>query len=89
MAVTMFWHGGHNYAMFDTHSKRDAEQFNSIAAAKAEFANRAANNDPYYPCVEDSEAWLFLCPAKDAVGQEYPDRTLKIGPRGGVVMSNA
>lgn len=94
MRVTMFWHGGSSYAPFSTHEPRDAEEFASIADARRAFRDRL--RDPYYPCVSDAtpddggpEAWLFLCRKRDAIGQEYPDRLLRFGPRGGVVMERA
>ena len=90
--VTMFWHGGSSYACFDTNSKRDAEQFDSLAAAKRAFASRP--NDSYYPCVDEvspdeggPEAWIFI--GANVLGQDYPDFILSFGKRGGVVCSRA
>jgi hypothetical protein len=83
MRVTMFWHGGSNYACFDTHNPKDAEEFNSIGEARRVFESRA-DFDPYYPCVESPEAWLCKGSAKSNLGAEYPDYVLSIGPRGGV-----
>lgn len=90
MQVTMFWHGGSSYACFDVHNKRDAEQFNSLAAAKRAFASRSNGRDSYYPCVNECspedggpEAWIFL--GANVIGQEYPDRILRFGKRGAVV----
>ena len=94
MLCTMFWHGGSSYAVFDTHNPRDAEEFRSIKDAKDAFWRRLG--DRYYPCVSDAipddggpEAWLFLCPKRDAIGQDYPDRIIKFGPRGGVIVEPA
>jgi hypothetical protein len=89
MKVTMFWHGGSSYAVFDPHSADDAEVFNSINAAKRAFS--AHTNDRYYPCVDtcDQEhggasAWLFFGDSHPVTGQEYPDRVMSFGPRGGI-----
>ena len=89
MKVTMFWSGGSNYAGFDTSSERDAENFDSLAAAKRAFSART--NDSYYPCVEDDvpedggpEAWIFI--GENVLGQDCPDRVLRFGPRGGVIV---
>jgi hypothetical protein len=94
MKVTMFWHGGSNYACFDTHNEADAEEFDSIESAKRAFAARS--NDSYYPCVDECspddggpEAWIFKGAAKDNIGAEYPDFTMSFGPRGGVRVARA
>ena len=91
MIVTMFWHGGSSYEVFDTHSARDAEQFESLNAAKRAFSARTCGRDSYYPCVSDClpedggpEAWIFKGPAAGNIGAEYPDFTMNFGPRGGV-----
>jgi hypothetical protein len=91
MKVTMFWHGGPGYAVFDVHNPRDAEVFDSLDDAKRAFASRT--HESYYPCVEDSppdeggpEAWLFLGKDHPIVGHEYPDRIMRFGKRGGVVI---
>ena len=92
MKVTMYWHGGSSYGAPDTHSASDAEVFASLESARRSFAARA-DHDPYYPCVEDCapdeggpEAWLFFGNAHPVVGEEYPDRTMRFGPRGGVIV---
>jgi hypothetical protein len=94
MKVTMFWFGGSSYAMFDTHNPRDAEEFDSMRAARNAFAART--NDSYYPCVDEEspddggpEAWIFKGPAKQNIGAEYPDFTMSFGPRGGVRVTRA
>jgi len=53
MRVTMFWHGGSSYAVFDVHNRAHAEVFNSLAEAKRAFMGRANGRDSYYPCVDD------------------------------------
>lgn len=94
MKVTMFWHGGSSYACFDVHNEDEAVVCSSIKAAIDKFAGYVG--DPHTPCVSESspedggpEAWLFFGKTHPVVGQEYPDRILKFGPRGGVVMETA
>jgi hypothetical protein len=87
MKVTMFWYGGSSYAMFDVHDPKDAETFSSLKAAKDSFAARAGGSDSYFPCVENSEAWIFY--GANVIGQEYPDLLLSLGPRGGVRVERA
>ena len=91
MRVTMFWTGGSSYAPFSTHEPRDAEQFDSLADARRAFAARLS--DSFYPCVSDDapedggpEAWIFYGRKRDCIGAEYPDRIMRFGPRGGVVV---
>lgn len=94
MIVTTFWHGGSSYAPFDTHEPRDAEQFASLKDARDAF--RARLCDPYYPCVQlappdegGPEAWIFIGRKRDCIGAEYPDRIMRFGPRGGVIVEVA
>lgn len=87
MKVTMFWHGGSSYAMFDTHSAQDAEQFDSLRDAINEFQHRYSGHDRYYPCVENPTAWIFF--GENIIGQDYPDRVLTINKRGSVHMESA
>ena len=83
MRVTMFWHGGPSYAVFDTHNPEDAEEFASLRDARNAFWRRA-DFDRYYPCVDSPEAWILKGPAGSNIGAEYPDFLLTLGPRGGV-----
>lgn len=92
--VTMFWHGGTNYAVFDTHNPRHAEEYSSMTAAKEAFRSRPG--DSYYPCVSEessenggAEAWIFKGKAKDCIGADYPDFIMSFGPRGGVKICRA
>ena len=91
MKVTMFWYGGNSYAVFDVHDRRDAEVYDSLADARRAFSSRT--HDPYTPCVSDDspdnggpEAWLFFGESHPVIGQEYPDRVMRFGPRGGVIV---
>ena len=95
MKVTMYWSGGSSYAPADVHESEHAEVFDSIREAREDFAMRASVSATYYPCVDDCGpedggpiAWLFLDDGDGhpVVGQEYPDRVLYFGPRGGVRM---
>lgn len=93
MRVWMLWNGGANYASFDQFDRRQCEEFPSIKAAVEDFDDRP--DDPYYPCVErvtpdegGPEAWLcFSDPYQ--VGDLYPDRVIKYGPRGGLIVERA
>ena len=90
MRVTMFFHGGYSYAMFNTNRKRDAEEFPSLRAAVETFRKRTSGLDSRYPCTDESAtAWVMLCDARVAIGAEYPDRTITIGKRGGLVVADA
>ena len=87
MKVYVLWHGGSNYACPDV--RRDIEEFSSLKSAKDSLQARA-DFDPYYPCV-DSEACemhIFLTDPR-GTDQEYPDRVLRLGPRGGVICEQA
>jgi hypothetical protein len=85
--VWMFWHGGASYAPPGTD---DAEEFDSIAEAVKSFDRRRL--DSYYPCVSDEtpedggpEGHLFFQdPTEHA--DLYPDRIVRYGPRGGLVV---
>jgi len=79
MRVTMLWHGGSNYAV---PTEDDGETFASLKDAKAAFWRRA-DFDPRFPCVENSEAWIYF---GGTVHDNGPDRILRIGTRGGVVV---
>jgi len=79
MKTYMLWHGGGSYAIGTIPD--DLEAFDTFSAAKEEFRRRGQDSDPYYPCVEDSSAWIFFAePGSDP----YPDMVLSFGPRGGV-----
>lgn len=91
MKCTMFWNGGSSYACFDTSDPKDAEVFDSLEQAKQAFAART--DDSYYPCVDECEpedggpeAWIFFGDSHPVLGGDYPDRVMRFGPRGGVVV---
>jgi hypothetical protein len=82
MITYALWHGGSSYAVPTV--PEDVEQFDSIKAATDAFW-RYGDHDPYRPCVDsDAEMWLFFAfpDERDA----YPDRIVKYGPRGGIVV---
>ena len=81
MKVMMMWHGGVNYAV---PTADDAEEFPSLKAAKDAFWRRA-DFDPYYPCVDSPEAWIFI---GNSVG-DYPDRIMRLGKHGAVIVERA
>jgi hypothetical protein len=77
MKTYMLWHGGCNYS---APTVDDLEIFDSLSDAMRAFRARA-DFDPYYPCIENPEAWLFFAQPENDL---YPDRVLTLGPRGGV-----
>lgn len=77
MIVYMEWNGGSSYAVAGSD---DRERMSSIKEAKETFWRRA-DYDPAFPCVEDSEAYLYF-----DKGGDYPEYRLYMGPRGGVRM---
>jgi hypothetical protein len=86
MKVWGLWYGGGSYAAPEV--ERDTEEFDSIKQAKAVFEHRAGS-DPFYPVVDEStEMWLFFADPR-LMDDVYPDRILKIGPRGGVNLEYA
>jgi len=84
----IFW-GGSSYSSYITN--RDVEEFSSIGSAKGVFWGRI-DFDPYYPCVNEDEAEMqifFNDPRTDEkpealIDPGYPDRIIRMGPRGGV-----
>lgn len=80
--VWVTWHGGPSYSVPEI--PRDVETFASLADAK-DMHWRRQDGDPYYPCVTESETWVyFYDPTGDDVRDPYPDRIITMGPRGGV-----
>lgn len=89
MKIVMLWHGGMGYAHPD---EDDGEEFSSLEEAKFEFARRVWN--AYYPGVEPippeeggPEAQVYPGTLEDWCPANGPDRTIKFGPRGGVVVT--
>jgi hypothetical protein len=66
----------------------DAEQFESVAQARAAFERRTSGCDRRYPCTSEDASMLlyFYDPTAEDVRDPYPDRRLYLGPRGGVRM---
>lgn len=95
------WWGGPSYAMPHVQSMQaptdgptpgsdtDVETFSSIASAKLHFELRYANANGQTPNVtDDSEMHLwFYDPRWEK--DPYPDRIIKVGPRGGVRVERA
>jgi hypothetical protein len=83
MKVWMQWWGGYNYG----HGEIDeSEVFDSLKAARDEFWRRFNRFDSYYPCVgEESEARIYFSDPAE-MRDPYPDRLMRFGPRGGVVV---
>lgn len=81
------WYGGSSYAPADQFNKKDIDEFDSLTQAKNVFESRY-NYNPYYPCVDDdAEMWIcFYDPFE--VSDVYPDRIIKFGPRGGILIEH-
>jgi hypothetical protein len=89
------WYGGSSYV---TPTRDDLEEFSSIRQARDIFWSRADGWDPVAqlgcPCVDTddlsytnghgTEMWLFFKKPNIEDPYWYPDRILRIGPRGGV-----
>jgi hypothetical protein len=88
MKVYGLWCGGSSYSAPEV--ERDTEEFDSIQEAKGTFQRRYDNDDyPATPCVSDeSEMHLFFSDPRE-MDDPYPDRVLRFGPRGGVIMDAA
>lgn len=91
MTVYMIWNGGSGYGCGELD---DLEEFETLAAARQAFTERATTFDAYYPCVEHDTpdnggptAWLYMDKPTDP--DAYPDRVLEFGPRGGLVERRA
>lgn len=84
MKVWTLWYGGSCYAAPDP--SKDAETFESMKDAIVEFNRRFSN--PYFPCVaQDAEMQVFFSdPAESR--DPYPEKVLKRGIRGGVVVES-
>jgi hypothetical protein len=80
MKYTMFWSGGGSYA---APTDKDGEQFRTLAECKDEFRYRFEDQDPYYPCVDES-CWAWIIVGEEPTQENGPDYVLEIGPRGGV-----
>ena len=85
MQTYMLWYGGPSYAVGGWD---DIERFSSIKAARDAFWSRA-DFDPYYPCVENPEAWIWYRALPPQNGDLYPDAVMTMGPRGGVRVTPA
>lgn len=85
MQVFALWQGGPNYR--PSVAPEDTEIFPSLSAAVDEYDHRASGSDPYYPVVQDSELWLFF--SEPDGNDDYPDRIVRQGPRGGTVVELA
>jgi len=85
MKVTILWHGGANYS---APRIEDAEQFDSLRDMLDDLEARGSH--PYYPGAyepfdegEQTIAHVFYGHVT-LEGDEYPDRAVVIGPRGGM-----
>lgn len=86
----MVWgvfNGGSGYSPGSVHELRDIEQFDSIRSAMDTFWRRSTGLDDQFPGVgTDASMHIWLACPNDGTGevQEYPDREITVGPRGGI-----
>jgi len=87
MKCYALWNGGSSYA--NPQSPEDIEVMPSIEYAINVFADRFADSPSSYrgpfgtPCVDrDSEMWILF--EHPGMGDPYPDRIIKFGPRNGI-----
>ena len=81
MRVCGLWFGGSSYAAPDPDKP---EQFGSLADARTTFENRF--HDSFYPCVDD-DAVMHVYIGTTAT--DYPDRIIRRGKRGGIIVERA
>ena len=83
MKCWAMWFGGVNYA----HPER-SERFDSLGEAVAVFGARLDGHDPVEglatPCVESPEMLVYFGQAPEGQVDPYPDRLVRLGPKGGV-----
>lgn len=88
MKVYTLWHGGSGSYMPGS-IPDDVEAFPSIAAAAREHERRQSGGDPFYPAVgSDSATWVYLYEPSE-FEDNYPDRIITTGPRGGTRIERA
>lgn len=86
MKVYGLWYGGTSYAAPSIYNRGDIEEFDSIQDAKDTLQERYENWNGYTPTVtHESEIHLFYVGPYET--QEYPDRIISFGPKGGIVFS--
>ena len=85
MKVYGLWYGGSNYSVGYVDS--DIEVFESIEAAKATLVTRYFNRNGQFPGVsfDETEIQLYFYDPTH-FHDPYPDRIIKFGPRGGIVV---
>lgn len=80
MKVHCLWYGGCNYA---APRLEDLETFDSLTQAKRVFDGRMTNASGQFPCVDESaEMHVYF----GEYTENGPDRIIKFGPRGGLVV---
>ena len=84
MKVQALWCGGCNYA---APTQDDIEDFRSLKAAKDAFWTRAENWDRHTPCVEQDQTEMHIFFGEYA--ENGPDRIIKYGKRGGIIVERS
>jgi hypothetical protein len=81
MKVQALWCGGSNYA---APTQDDIEEFHSLKAAKDTFWRRAENCDRSTPCVQQDQTEMHIYFGE--YSENGPDRIIRYGKRGGIVV---
>jgi hypothetical protein len=91
MKVWGLFNGGSGYSPGSVHELRDIEEFSSLRVAGITLYDRVAGNIREFPNVDrDASFHIFFAHPHGPDGvQEYPDRVMTIGPRGGVRIERA
>ncbi len=81
MKVSAIFYGGGSYSAPSVED--DLEHFDSLSAAKSEFADRVSGWNRRFPCVDETaEMHVFF--GEPNAADPYPDRLIQVGARGGV-----
>ena len=83
------WYGGNSYV---SPTFEDMEEFNSIQHAKNVVEGRYEGDDGSgmrTPAVDDSSEMHLYLTAPDKLNDTYPDKIIKFGPRGGIIVIEA
>lgn len=89
MQVYAVFSGGVNYSTGSVYNAEDVEVFASLKSAGDTLWSRRAGRDSYYPNVDDTAQMSVYFADPRPTGQEYPDRVITVGPRGGIRVERA
>ena len=84
MKVYGIWYGGSSYVVPSIYNEDDIEEFDSLEDAKGTLYSRHNGCGGYTPCVTDESEIHLWRENPYETGQEYPDKIISFGPRGGI-----